>query len=371
MVNVLYYSCFGALTGGGQRSLLMFLERMDRSRYKPVLVVPEDGELARKAGSLGIETAIESLPPISGVDIFAPFRALGRVKKLIREKEITLVHTDSPRATLYFGIAARGFKIPLIWHVRVSDGEPFIYERVLYGLASGIICVSERAARRFSGFPGLDDKINIIYNGVDVREFSPVHTTVSGHGKREDNSPIFAIIGALSPVKGHDVFIKAAAEVVKEFPGARYSVIGGGTAAEEVAVRKLIGASGLSGKVDMPGHLSDMPAIMNGADIVVNSSRLEGFSRVVIEAMASGKPVIASDAGGNPEAVRDRQTGIIFRSGDIRALAKAMKTLAGDPGLRSSMGREGRKRAEDLFDINRNVKDTENFYEEILKKNIS
>jgi glycosyltransferase involved in cell wall biosynthesis len=349
----------------------MFLERVDRAKYRPTLLVAEDGELARKARSLRIETVIWSLPPIAGIDISAPFRAVGRIKNVMREKGINLVHTDSPRATFYFGIAAKSMKIPLIWHVRVSDGEPFLYERVLHGLSSGIICVSERAARRFSGISGRGDKLKIIYNGVDIGEFSPVSETGPGCGLREDDAPVFAIIGALSPVKGHDVFIKAASEAAKEYPGARFSIIGGGTAMEEELVRKLIGAEGLRGKVDMPGHKDNMPGVMSGADIVVSSSRLEGFSRVVIEAMAAGKPVIASDAGGNPEAVKDGETGLLFPSGNMPALAKAMKTLAGDRGLREHMGRQGRRRAEEFFDISRNVRETESFYEEILKKNIS
>ncbi|MDH4258411.1 MAG: glycosyltransferase, partial [Candidatus Aminicenantes bacterium] len=116
------------------------------------------------------------------------------------------------------------------------------------------------------------------------------------------------------------------------------------------------------------GYREDIPQIMSCLDIAVlpSTSHLEGLSRVIIEAMASGKPVIATDAGGNPEAVEDGKTGILVPPGEPDRLARAILELARDANKRKRMGEAGRKRAEQLFSIEMNVTRIEKIYEEIL-----
>jgi glycosyltransferase involved in cell wall biosynthesis len=145
-------------------------------------------------------------------------------------------------------------------------------------------------------------------------------------------------------------------------------IVGEGNSAYREKLEELSKNLGLSGTIVFTGFREDIPRIMNMLDIVVLSSttHLEGLSRVIIEAMASSKPVIATNSGGNPEAVEDGATGLLVPPEDPNRLAKSILILIKDKTKRNQMGEAGRKRAEKLFNIEKNVFRIEKVYEELL-----
>jgi len=370
--RILYISSFSDLTGGGQKSLLLLLQRLNRKKISPVLLCPARGELVEKVEALGIESVILKIRGFKGPKFLtAPCNAL-KLKNLIRNKNIDLIHTDAPRYTFYGGLAAKWTGKLLVWHVRVSTPESSIYERLLFGLSTEIIAVSEACKQRFKNFSGYEQRVKVIYNGVDTQEFHP------GLEKRsfreelrvKDEEILVGIIGRLHFSKGHEDFLKASQEVTQRNSRVKFVIVGKGDQQYQNYLKSLVDRLNLKRWVKFTGSRKDIHSVIAGLDILVNASqeKTEGFSRIIIEAMAAGVPVIATKVEGNPEAVDDLITGILISPENPSQLAEAILDLAGDEKRREKMGIEGRMRAEDLFSIEENVRRTEKIYEELMKE---
>ena len=369
--NILYSSSFSSLRGGGQKSLLLLLERINLHKYQPFLLCPQEGELEKAAKALGVKVFVLPLPSIKTFNIAQLYRTIRDIKEWIKENNIALIHTDAPRGTFCLGLVAKSLKIPLVYHARVSSREPYLYERLLYGFAKKVIAVSQETQKRFQNLPDFKNKVFLIHNAVDIEKFNPA---VKGIKFREElklsDKVVIGIIGQLVPLKGQNIFLRAAGLVAKKEKRVKFLVIGN---VDDPVYKKsldlLVQELGLEDLVDFIDFREDMPEVVSGLDILVNVSDLEGFSRVIIEAMACAKPVIASNVGGNPEAVRNEITGLLVPAQNASALASAMLKLIADAGKRRYMGNLGRKRVEELFNITVNVRKTEDLYQKILEGN--
>ncbi len=368
--NILYTSLSGQMLGGGQRSLLLLLERLNRKKFKPFLVCPSKGGLVEKAEKQGVETRIIKMGRIKNPNVFSTAATVIKLKKFIKDKNIDLIHTDSPRQAFYAGRAARSTGMPLIWHVRVSTPEKKSFEKFLFNRAHKVIAVSKAANQRFQGFESAQEKVVVIYNGVDLTEFNPQppDSQVREEFEIEKDWILIGTLGQLIPGKGQDIFLKAAAQVVKQTPKVKFMIVGDGIKAYKQKLEDLSKDLGLSQNVVFTGFREDIPRIMNLLDITVlpSTTHLEGLSRVIIEAMASAKPVIATNSGGNPEAVLNGTTGILVPPEDSHSLAESILDLIRDEIKRNRMGEAGRKRAEKLFSIEKNISRIEKLYEELL-----
>lgn len=368
--NILYTSLSGQMLGGGQRSLLLLLERLDRKKFKPFLACPSVGDLVGKAEKQGVETQIIKMGRIKSPNVISTAATVLKFKRLIERKNIDLIHTDSPRQAFYAGRAARLTGTPLIWHVRVSTPEKKSFEKLLFNRAQMVIAVSKAASQRFQGFESAQEKVVVIYNGVDLAEFTPQQPDIQLREEFEIEKDwiLVGTIGQLIPGKGQDVFLKAAAQVAKQVSQVKFMIAGDGNKAYRQKLEDLSRDLRLSGKVVFAGFREDIPRVTNLLDIAVlpSTTHLEGLSRVIIEAMALSKPVIATNSGGNPEAVEDGTTGILVPSGDSFCLAESILDLIKDETKRNRMGEAGRERAEKLFSIEKNVSRIEKVYEELL-----
>lgn len=368
--NILYTSLSGKMLGGGQRSLLLLLERLNRKKFKPFLVCPSEGGLVEKAVLQGIETQIIKMGRIKSPNVLSTAATVFKLKALIKLKNIDLIHTDSPRQAFYAGRAAGLTGTPLIWHVRVSTPEKKSFEKFLFNRAHRVIAVSKAASQRFEGFESAQEKVVVIHNGVDLTEFTPQQpdSRLREEFKIEKDWILVGTLGQLIPGKGQDVFLKAAAQVAKQIPKVKFLIVGDGNRAYKQKLENLSNDLGLPGNVEFTGFREDIPRIMNLLDIAVlpSTTHLEGLSRVIIEAMASSKPVIATSSGGNPEAVEGGTTGILVPPEDSHSLAESILDLIRDETKRNRMGQAGRKRAEKLFSIEKNISRIEKLYEELL-----
>jgi len=368
--NILYTSLSGQMLGGGQRSLLLLLERLDRKKFKPFLVCPSEGGLTEKVESLGIEARIIRVRGAKSLNVFATAAAVFKFKKLIRRKGIHLIHTDSPRQAFYAGLAARLTRTPLVWHARVSTPEKRSFEKFLFNHASKVIAVSDAASQRYRGFERFDEKVTVIHNGVDLTEFGPkpIDRKLKQEFKIKEDLMLVGTLGQLIPGKGQEVFLKAAARIFDRTSKVIFMIVGDGNHAYRKKLEDLCTDLGLSGNVVFTGFREDIPRIMNTLDIVVlpSTTHLEGFSRVIIEAMASSKPVIATDSGGNPEAIENGTTGILVPAEDSNRLAASILDLVQDEDKRKRMGAAGKQRAERLFSIEKNISRIEQTYEDLL-----
>ena len=360
-INILYFSSFGTLKGGGQRSLFYLLRGLNKELFNPIVVCPEPGDLIDQLQALGIATLVmpfKRLRQLSGGFIW-------RILRLIQERRISLVHTDAPAETFYAGIAARLAGVPLIWHIRVSDAGPA--DHLLAALATRLIMVASSLRARFPATPA--KKLIPIINGIDVAEFDAQPTV----GIREEigaasNTLLIGCVGRLEEMKGQEYLIRAVKLLSGQGRDFRVLLLG---AADENYQKKLVALMGelaVSEYFIQLGFRLDTPGIIKELDLLVSASSFgEGLSRVILEAMAAGKPVVATAVGGAGEAIAEGITGYVVPPRDPQTLAEAMLRLLTSPERRREFGAQGRGRGEEHFCLARNIATTERLYLEILQ----
>jgi glycosyltransferase involved in cell wall biosynthesis len=392
--KILFLNPTGEL-GGAEISLLGLARRLDRKRFEPHVLTLSPGPFLEdlKAAGVPAETLPTSerflrlswrgrrrSPAQAAIGVVAGLPAVTRLARYIRQRHVALLHTNGVKAHLVGWLAGRMSRTPVIWHVRDFLGVGR-QERVLLRIArSGparIITNSHAVAEDLERRGVSKEILCPIHNGVDLEEFSPA---VDGALFRrecgfDDTTPLAGLVAMLAPWKGHLEFIEAAAAIAREFPQARFPIVG-----EEIYVteghggfrsrlRDHIARVGAEGSVVLVGRRRNMPQVMAGLDIVVHaSSRPEPFGRVLIEAMASGKPVVATSAGGVPEIVRDGETGLLVPPGEPASLAAAMRRLLTDSHLRDRLGKAGRTAAESRFDLRTHVERVHELYLSVLRE---
>jgi len=365
--NILFLSSFGNLRWGGQKSLYHLVTRLDRTAFKPYVVVPSDDGLARALSGKGVEGCVYDLPRLSPRSILRDLSALRFLLGLIDARGINLLHSDGPRNTFYAGLASRLRGIPLFWHVRAMDGDP--YDRILCRLATRIVLVADALKDRFAGICSAE-KLVTIHNGVDLDVFH----CESGQALPEawaipPGRVVIASAGRLEPLKGQETLIAACGALKKA--GADFHLLLVGETVDfayERRCRQKALEIGIADRITFAGHSDDMASVLKAIDVFVLPSVIrEAFPRSVIESMACGKPVIVTSGGGAPEALEEGRSGFVVPPSDPVTLAERLSRLAGDPALRKTMGAAARHRAETLFGVERNARVTQELYRFILE----
>ena len=352
--NILYTSSFSSMQGGGQRSTYLLIKHLDKDKFYPFLVVPKRGELSKEVEKLGVETFIVGFKRIKSFNIIGIIKDMLKIMRIIKDNKIDIIHTESPRQTVYCGIAAKILKVPLVMHLRVSESSLFL-DRILYFLSDYMIAVSLAVKERFKRIDN-KNKIEVIYNGVDLDEFVPADS-------KNINSDILKIgyFGRIEERKGLDVLIEALKHTEK-----KVKLIIQGEGKKEYLNKLKELSKGLD--IEFREYKKDIRSDMRNVDIVVLPSvRGEGLSRLIIEAMAMGKLVIASNLKSNKEAL-GKDYSFLFEVGDYKALASAIDRVAVNERLFCEVKDKLRKRAETLFDIKKNTERIERIYNFILEQ---
>ena len=367
--TILYIDHATAL-GGAERSLLLLLQHLDRTRFRPLLAT-NPGPLADAAASLQIPGFAIPMPalrrqPAAILRLWTGARALTRV---IHRERVDIVHSNVMRASFYAAIASKLTRRPLVWHVRDIHTEKW-YIWLMSRLAQRTISVSDAAAR-----PLHTSQLAVIHNGVDLPEFDPSlidATTFKAQLGVPADTPLVGIIGRIRPWKGQQYFLAAASEVARLVPAARFLIVGGTIfpAKEDYLgqLRRVARDYGIADRVIFTGHRHDVPEILAALDVLVHCSDAEPFARVVIEGMAMAKPIVAFADGGTPEAVLHRETGLLVAPGDVPALAGAIERILQDEPLRRDMGKKGRARVEAMFTAEQMTRKVEVVYEKLLSR---
>jgi glycosyltransferase involved in cell wall biosynthesis len=363
--KIIYVSNFGDVRGGGEISLLNLLEKIDRSRFEPVLILPERGGMEKYASELDIPVRFLEVKPLKHPA--APLRlasAIGGYSAIFNEEKADIVHVNATaRRALSAGVAAKISGIPAILHVRIIDSDG-IADRILATLYTRVIANSKATAGRFAAIKSEDSKVTVIHNPVDLNKFRmmPANKDVRMSLGAGEGDILAGVVGWLHEFKGHKYFIDAATRLTDK-ENIKFVIVGDGPLRAELEAQA--SADPAAKNIRFAGHRSDMTDVMNALDILVLPSLREHFGRVLIEAMACGKPVVATNAGGVPEIVIDGETGLLVPPRDPIALASAIGRLAEDSSLRESMGRSGAERAARLFSSERHAELVQNIYLEL------
>ncbi len=308
--------------------------------------------------------------PVTVFDVRrAPAREFARLVRFFHRR-FDVVHTHPGTVAR---AAARIAGVPAIvssWHnLYGSYGRAWRLSFAILSRAThGFIAVSRAVAEDGARVAALDVKrVHVVYNGVDLNRFCVPSPDARARARARlgvaADETAFGIVGRLDSVKRPERFVRALAELERDGVRAKGFLIGDGPARVELERE----AAALSSPVRILGLRTDVPELLAGLDVLVHTAWREGFCLAAVEAMASGRPVVASDLGPLREVVGD-EAGLLVPVDDSTALVEALQRLARDPALRAKLGAAGRRRAEALFDRERMVDETIRVYDEVLRE---
>ena len=341
------YATAGWGVGGTPGHLLNVLGHIDRRLFAPALYCfdPRRPDRAlQPVRDLGVEIIDGQLRgSLRGVSLAA---LVVRMAKELRRRSIRIVHSYLFDANLVGTLAARLARVPVVLVSKRSlDRYVEPHKRVAARLANRFatrVTVPAEAVRlhvhRVEGCPL--DKIVVIPNGVDLARVPLAPPS---------NGPVVGAVGRLDPRKGHADLLVAMSLVLDRIPGARLLLVGDGPARS--SLERQAQALGIAPHVDMLGMVPEGARTLAQMSVFVLPSYVEGMSNALLEAMAAGLPVVATDVGGNAEVVVAGQTGLIVPPRDPGALAEAIRVLIEDPERARAMGAAGRARAMEQFTL--------------------
>ena len=284
-------------------------------------------------------------------------RVRDELRDLIAAERIDVVHTVMYPAALYVALAVRANGVPQIWHehgVKAVHGVNAPIYRFVASTCSFVIGPSD-AVTRALGTAGIHAPVlRTVYNGIDLRRFARaderVPATRASLGA-DAGTRLVGLFGQLLPHKGHGVLIDAAPAIVAACPTARFVIVGAlENPPYEAELRAAIASRGLTDRVVFTGWRRDVQDVMAAMDVVVVPTLTpEPAALSLMEAMALGRPLVASNTGGTPELVVDESTGLLFPTGRADELAVRVIRALTDDGLAERMGRAGRLRMETRF----------------------
>lgn len=371
MKQILYISNRGTILGGGEISLLGLVTNLDLKRFSPLVALPEKGDYADALREAGVPFIVTDLPTVRTIRLDLVFRSVLRLARLVRERNIEIIHANGSRTMLLGGVAGLLAGVPRVWHLRVADKSDRILDRILFALAGRVIVISSAVRDRLS-WTEKREKIHLIPNGVDVDRFHPRNVQYRDSMRTELGidplSPVVCTMCRLAPLKQVDVFIRAAAGIASAVPKAKFLVCGReapDSTGHRVELENLARDLGVGEKVIFAGFRTDPHKVLASADLLVLASSEEAFGRVLIEAMATGLPVLGTATGGIPDVIEDGKTGYLFDIGDHETLSRLAIRILQDKTLAGTLGRNGRHRVEEAFSITAHVKRIQSLYEEM------
>ena len=378
-----------AKIGGGEVALVNLLRHLDRSLVFPIALLFMEGPLRERL----VGCCDTHVIPLADSALTVNKDGLGwrslfqlraslsvllhiwRVVQFARKMEIDLIHTNSLKADIIGGIAARIAGIPVVWHVRdriEPDYLPKIVVRVfrlLSQILPDFVIANSSATLATLHLNGkrkgaaVDANGRVVHDGcnvVSIKDGSEVVRTTLRIG----------LVGRITPWKGQDIFIKAAALLKQKHPEAKFEIIGAPLFSErayEAELRRLCDELNVTDTVEFAGFVEKVPARIAELDIVVHASITgEPFGQVIIEGMAEQKPVVATNGGGVPEIVQDGITGLLVPMGDALRMAEAIDYLLTHPDEATMMGVRGRERVQTHFTIQKTARMVEEVYGEVF-----
>jgi glycosyltransferase involved in cell wall biosynthesis len=372
--------------GGSDVSLVRLVEGLDRSRYSSIVALPSDGPLVGRLTSAGAR--VEIMPVLlkltsrRGAGYLIRFaanypRAIRALVRLIRRERVSLVHTNTIH-NLYGVTAARLAGVPHVWHFREIVWQSGPLRRLELWMArrwsTRIIVTSNAVGGMYGDKSRWPVQAVRVANGVEVQSLKPGDgSRVRGELNVTPGQVLVGIVCRLDPWKGVDDFLDAAALVCARDERTVFAVVGGPIIGQESYERTLqdkARALGIADRVRFTSWRygpSAMPDVHRALDILELASREpEPFGLVILEAMSTGKPVVATAHGGPLDIIEDGRTGDLVEPGNIQAMADAILALVNDPARRARVGALARERVVANYTAEQYVAGVDAVYRELV-----
>lgn len=379
MKKVLYYEPSSGF-GGSSSNLYHILRQVDKRRVNPVVVTHKDGDQFERIQTLS-DVKLEKIP-FDKVDSWSnvgyiktlteflftvvPFSNV--LAKYIRDNDVDVIHINTNiMLGLPMILAAKKTQRPVYCYIRESKPLSKI-ERMFIKYVNKFFVLNSEALKIYSqDIPA--NRIEIVYDGLDLDQFHQIDSNAFLDEFNLRDYKLVGMVGRIITGKGHVEFAQAAQNVIKQCPQTKFVIVGAvkGDGAEYFDdLKQYIAKHQLENHIVLTGWRTDVKQITAALDILVLPSTTfpEGLPNSIIEAMALGKPAIATDIPGPPEIIDHETTGYIVQPGNVDEMSERILTILQDSDLAKRMGQAGRKRAEELFDVRKVVRRFENIYEE-------
>ncbi len=365
--------------GGTEGQLVQLVTHLDPLRFQPVVcslssggpyldTLTAAGVPVKVIGFRGFQRGLRRLVSLPKVAL-----QLSRLVRFLRQERPLIVHGFLFWAYILGTYAAKLAGVPIVLasrrglgHFKVNRPHYLFLERMATRLTDLIVANAEAVRQDVIRQERMaPSKVKVVHNGIDAFRYALAADPAlrSSLGLAE-GARVVGVVANLIPYKGHRDFLRACQAIRQREAGVTFLLIGDGPCRGEL--EDLARELGLEKAVRFLGSRRDVPQLLALMDIVVLPSLEEGFPNAILEAMAAGKPVVATRVGGVPEAVVHDETGLLVPPHDPQALADAILLLLADPSRAEAMGRTGRDRAAKLFGLDRMIRETEALYEELL-----
>ena len=347
--------------GGLENGVVNVINGLDRREFlSTVCCLQSAGEFAGRIADARCRILEFGLRP--GNDP----RLVWRLARAFRSLRLDIVHTRNAEAFFYGALAARLAGVPAVVHSEHGRTFPEKWHRALLQrwLLRGTACafaVSRELAEAMVTQIGVPPaSFRVIYNGVDTAKFA-----AAARGARAHRDQILiGSVGRLAAVKNHRLLLQAVARLPPDLPW-RLVLIGDGP--ERDNLQETARQLGIGARVSLLGHRDDIAALLGELDIFVLPSVSEGMSNTLLEAMAAGVAVVASDVGGNREIIEAGRCGLLFAPGDPLAAAQAIEQLSSDAQLRGRLASAGAQRAGSTFSLRTMLGAYEDLYRSVRR----
>jgi|SRR3989344_1229939 len=358
-INILYV--IGQLgIGGAEKQALELIKGIDKRKFNVILCCLNNNsiDLAKELEKYCKVIILKKILPID-------FTRIPRLIKIIRKYKIDIVHNDLSTANIWGTIAGKIEKKKVIVCLEVLPPYrryDLVIDKAITLFADKIITYSKTNMEFFRKKLDFDKKKGcILYNGVDLKRFYVKRV------KYIKKDFIVGIVANLSKVKNHQMFLKAAKLVLDKFPKTKFWIIGDGPEKKRLVElsKKLI----INKNIVFFGLISNIPKILGKMDIFAMTSYSEGLPNALMEAMASGLPVVATNVGGIPELISDGEEGFLVETGDYKGLADKLIILIKKRKLNYVMGKKAKQKIKQ-FSIDKKVKNLQQIYIDLAEKHL-
>ena len=382
--NRLLYINHTGMVSGAEKVLINILRGLDRARYEPCVLCPAQGELAAAIRAEGAEWF--PLPAMNARFARRPdrvlqsmvslFKTVSAMRKQIGMLNPDLIHANSVRAGIAASLAAIGTGKPVIWHVHDTLPKHTVSAAIrafaFLNRSIRIIAVSQSTADSFTGTLPFKSRVRTIHNGTDLRRFpqkQPGRSAFRESIAVSDHQFLVCAVGQICRRKGLLELLNAFKQIHTQAPDMHLAIVGKVVFRHEEtyldALRSAAREPGIEHRVHFTGELGDVSPALQAADLLVLNSSDEPFGLVLIEAMASGTPVLATRVGGVPEIVTDQQNGWLIESGDAGALPLRLLELSRNRSALAEVAERALNTTCPKFSLERFQGDLMKFYAEL------
>ena len=361
--------------GGAERMIWDLARSLDRRVFAPAVAwFVEDSPLA-EFEELGIP--LFHVPKRPGFD----WRAMKQIGRIVADERIDLVNAHHFMPFVYAYYAAKLTRRAKLVYTDHSDADVRSVSGIWRAVGSGLLATSDAAVGVSPGvalalrsqFPLRPQRIHVVENGVDMARFASGRADVVGLRRQYDLSPADVVVGIVANLKknkNHLFLLRAFREVRRDMPSAKLIIVGQGFPGDPQGstreIEEYIAVNGMQDSVRLLGHRRDIPELLRVMDLFCLVSYKEGLPISLIEAMASGLPVIGTDIDGVRSVIAPGVNGWLVPPDDVGALTDALRRTIADSALRADMGRASLHLARDRYSLERCVAQTESLFLSVL-----